>query len=187
MKNPQTASDCADKETKDFKTKALSYIEQENQRRTVDDLKRPFNRYEQQVLHFLFTTSSFIDLATPATQRRLSAIVRGKMRMGLIRWAAWSLFQDFVSQMDASAARKFTANCKSMQINITPRRVDSVDGLRYISDNDLDSIATAAIEGNCMMCSKRGLDAKRCRLKKALDQTQISTAGDHPDCWYKEI
>lgn len=178
----------ADQATKAFKAEMQQQSRALNTRPGADDPHRPLNQMEQQVAHSLFAIGEFMDITRNVLEKRGAHIKNSRQRIGILQWAARSLFEDLIALLDRPSAERFVRNTRTMRIRVVPAQVGQLPvQTRIISDDDLCEISEAAWRGTCMMCDRRGVDAKQCPLKKALDHTMLLTTCDGADCWYKEV
>lgn len=170
----------------DFK-ECVRIVKHERGRSLGDDMQRPMTTYESQVVYALYAISEYMILAKEVLHKRSSTIKRATARMGLIRWAARSLHDDFVGQMNKAGRDTFFRRAKDMQLSVNPRRVQerTSDGWKLCSDRDLEALSQAAYHSECQFCGRAGQEAKACPLRRALDGLQCIEPSDNPDCWYK--
>ena len=176
----------------DAKTRAFTARVKKDSRR-LDDIAdrndqphRPLNHIEQSAVHTIFGIGEFVDMARDALGRRLKTIPNGTQRLGLMQWAARSLFLDVLQQLDQESAHRFAVNTSAMALSCSPKRVGQPPKAARIAwDDDLADITEAAWRGTCELCSKSAAEARACPLKRAFDHMQMLDTCDNPACWYR--
>ena len=163
-------------------------IDEHTQRQIGEDTARPLTQLESQIVYGMYCFATFTDFAREVMKRRNKSIKRSTARIGLIRWACMSLFQDYIAQLGPEARETLTRRAHNMQLAVTVRRVTerTQDGWKFCRDEDIEAMAYAAWHGTCEFCALRGVDAKKCKLRKTLDALQIlEPSSDNKDCWYR--
>lgn len=180
--------DIASKESKAFLATVNKEAQKMNaiQSRTAAEKPRPLNYLEQSATHCLYAIGEFIDSAREALARRGKLIPRFASRLGILQWAARSLFIDILATLDPAARERFSLNCQSMTLKCVPRDVGKPPaGFRICGDEELCEIHEAAWRGTCTFCTKTGIEARTCPLKKAFDNTMMLVTTDNKDCWWR--
>lgn len=159
----------------------------EKQRYLGDDLQRPMTQLESQIVYGLYSFATFCDYGKDVMAKRNKRIKRSTARLGLIRWACRSLYQDYIDQLTPEGCETFRKRAHNMQLSVTVRRVQDTDrdGWKLCRDVDLEALASAAWHGECQYCAKAGMDARKCKLRKTLDGLQCIEPGSNSDCWYR--
>lgn len=167
----------------------LDEIKEHSRRSFGEDLQRPLTQLESQIIYGLYSFSIFADFGGDVMERRNRAIPRAKARLGLIRWACRSLFDDYIAQLSPEGHKTFQRRAHSMQLSVTVRRMTDreTDGYKLCRDVDLEALASSAWHGTCQYCALKGIDAKKCRLRKTLDALQCLEPSDSKDCWYQPV
>ena len=180
--------DLASKESRDFKVRItekaakLNAIAARNERDGV----RPLNHLEQNALHTIYAIGEFCDLARECLQRRGRTIPRFNSRIGIMQWAAKSIFKDVVENLDQLSATKFAVNSSLMTLQCRPKSVGVPPPYsRIVGDDELADIHEAAWRGTCMFCEKSAQEARKCKLKKAFDLTMMLDPTDNKCCWWR--
>ena len=155
----------------------LDEIKEHSRRSFGEDLQRPLTQLESQIVYGLYSFSAFADFGRDVMERRNRAIPRAKARLGLIRWACRSLFDDYITQLSPEGRKTF-------QRRMTDRETD---GYKLCRDIDLEALASSAWHGTCQYCALKGIDAKKCRLRKTFDALQCLEPSDSKDCWYQPV
>lgn len=180
--------DIASKESKQFLAEVSKSAQKMNamQSRTKAEKPRPLNYLETSATHCLYAIGEFIDSARECLQRRGKAIPRFNSRLGIMQWAARSLFIDILATLDDVAAERFTYNASLMTLRCSPRAVGKApEGFRICGEDDLCTLHETVWRDNCMFCSKTGVEARTCPLKKTFDNTMMLVSTDNKDCWWK--
>ena len=182
--------DMCDEKTKELKAYFADKAGKLNAK-APKELDRPLNQMEQEALQILFATGEFMDNMSSVLEPRLKQIKRGKQRVGLMRWAARSLFADIIEQLTTDAARRFVKTAQVMRCEVRPAGVSAAPREHdetIIRCNDLYTLAEEAYRGKCIMCDRQGKEVKRCKLKKALDDNMLLNAHEATEkggCWYQ--
>lgn len=185
---PYQPYDLASKESKEFKAKIHDKSNKLDQiaSRTTHDSPRPLNHIEQNAVHCIYAIGEFVDAARDALGRRGKAIPRFNARLGLMQYAARSIFQDVIGTLDRDSAARFARNSQNMRIKCAPKDVGlAPQHARVFWDDDLAEIHEAAWRGTCEFCGLTGAEARECKLRKAFDHTMMLDASDNPDCWWR--
>ena len=180
--------DIASKESKVFLAEVAKEANRMNaiHSRTATEKPRPLNYLEQSATHCLYAIGEFIDSARETFRRRGKQIPRFNARLGLMQWAARSLFMDILATLDPAARERFSYNASLMTLRCTPRAVDRPrEGFRICGEDDLCALHEAAWRGTCTFCTKTGIEARTCPLKKAFDNTMMLVTTDNKDCWWR--
>ena len=147
---------------------------------------RPLNHMEQPAVFSLYAIGEVADDMRNVLGRRLKSIPNGKQRIGIMQWAARSLFNDVVHQLPRPTLERFVSYSQNMAVKVSPKSIGKPQPWQQIIwEEDLCDIAAAAWRNTCMMCEKKGKEASECKLKRALDRVQILDTSDNPDCWYR--
>ena len=101
----------------------LDEIKEHSRRSFGEDLQRPLTQLESQIIYGLYSFSAFADFGRDVMERRNRAIPRAKARLGLIRWACRSLFDDYIAQLSPEGRKTFQRRAHSMQLSVTVRRM----------------------------------------------------------------
>lgn len=155
------------------------------------DLSRPLNYLEQEALQALFAFGEFTDNLSSVLAPRLAVIPRARQRVGLMRWAARSLFRDVLEQMTDDAADRFVKTAQVMRCEVRPVGVSKVPREHdetIVKCSDLYVLTEHVYRQECVMCDRHGKEVKRCKLKKTLDNMMILTAHEAVNeggCWYQ--
>ena len=165
----------------------MDVVEHEKRRSLGTDLQRPMTTYESQIVYGLHAIAVWMDMAKGVMGKRNAHIIRANARIGLIKWACRSLYEDYVKQLTPEGYETFTRRASNMQLSVTVRKVSEKyeDGWKFCNDKDIEAIARAAWDSSCMFCGLTGQEAKKCKLRKTLDSLQCIEPSDNPQCWYR--
>lgn len=165
-------------------------VEAHKQRLVGADLHRPLTELESQIVYGLYSFATFAgEFGKGIMEKRNKAIPRSNARLGLIRWACKSLFDDYMAQLAPEARTTFERRAHNMMMKVSVRTVAERydDGWKLCPDKTLESLARAAWTGQCQYCALKGVDARKCKLRKAFDGLQCLEPTDSKDCWYKPV
>ena len=165
----------------------LKAIDEHGKRALGEDLQRPMTQLESQILYGLYSFATFCDFGRDVMARRNKRIKRATARLGLIKWACRSLYDDYIAQLTPEGYETFRKRAHNMQLSVVVRKVQTPehDGWKLCRDADLEALASAAWHGECQYCAKTGMDARKCKLRKTLDGLQCIEPGSNSDCWYR--
>lgn len=186
---PYQPYDIASKESKEFKARVRDKSHRLDQiagRTTATEKPRPLNHLEQSATHCLYAIGEFCDSARDALSRRGKNIPRFSMRLGLLQYAARSLFNDIIGSLDQEGAIRFGRNAQTMTLKCMPKVAGQPPKeSRICWDDDLCDIHEAAWRGTCMFCDKTASEARVCPLKRAFDHTMMLDPSDNKNCWWR--
>lgn len=182
--------DISSKESKANKKK-YAEMAQKLREKAPAAVGRPLNWMEQQSLQTIFAIGEFPDVAKGVLGPRLDTIRNSKQRLGIIQWAARSLFEDCIKQLTPDQADRFVKTAQVMRCEVHPAGISKAPRTKdetIVNCQDLYALVESVYRHECMMCSKKGREVKKCGLKKALDAMMILTAHEEAsegDCWYQ--
>lgn len=165
----------------------LKAIDEHGKRSLGEDMQRPMTQLESQIVYGLYSFATFCDFGRDVMAKRNRHIKRATARLGLIKWACRSLYDDYIAQLTPEGCETFRRRAHNMQLSVVVRRVQDPehDGYKLCKDTDLEALASAAWHGECQYCAKTGMDARKCKLRKTLDGLQCLEPGSNSDCWYR--
>ena len=151
---------------------------------------RPFNGEEQESMYALVASVMSLEDAQNNLSRRLRRIDRGEQKLKTSATYINNVFDALIAQMSREQRNIFKQQAKQKRFRIISQRVaqgqaEKPKSQRIVWEADLRNICNAAWQESCMMCGRKGTEAKQCPLKKSLDNLMIVTTGENPDCWYK--
>ena len=180
----------ATKASTDYKNGIVEQVRHMDSLRTPPELTRPLNYLEQEELQILFALGENMDTAREVLAKRCAHIKNSKQRISIAQWACRSLFLDVLKQLPVPLQDRFIAQSRVMRAEVRPSGVSQVkrsNDQTICFCDDLYTLTETVYKSHCIMCNKTGKDAKKCKVKKALDNMQILTPVDNADCWYKLI
>lgn len=151
---------------------------------------RPFNSSEQFSMYGLFAALQELETAQSGLSRRLGNVDRGAQKLKAAYTYLGNVLSGLMGQMSERQRDIFQQEAKRKVFRVESRKIaygaaERPKSQSIVWDDDLKVVCVAAWKEKCQMCGLKGVEAKKCPLKKSFDSLMTMETGTDRDCWYK--